>query len=119
MDPGWLDVCIRESNVSKSIAFYLELGFRAGEWNLDDGWSVLVEGDRRIGVFGPKYMSDSFSLNFRGGNIEAIAHGLTAAGVEFSSPPKIRENGGGSFDIRDPDGNLIFFDSCPNETKPE
>jgi hypothetical protein len=79
----------------------------------------LLEGDRRIGIFGAKYMSYSFSFNFRGGDVKAIADGLTAAGVEFSSTPKFREKGGGSFEIRDPDGNLIFFDSCPNETKPE
>ena len=119
MELGWLDVCIRASNVEESIDFYKKLGFRVVDGNAGEGWAILVKGEKRIGLFEPRFMTTSFSLNFRGGNIQAIADSLSASGIEFSSEPRIRDNGSGSFEIRDPDGNLIFFDSAPNEVKPE
>ena len=118
MELGWLDVCLRVKDVSASRRFYEGLGFRRVEGDDAEGWAVVVNGDARIGLFSPRYMTDSaFSLNFRGGDVSAIAAELRKRGYQFSSGPSIGAEGGASATLKDPDGHVIFFDSAPGETK--
>ena len=119
MNLGWLDFCIRVSNVPNSAAFYEGLGFRKVEGDPSDGWVVLSMADSRIGLFESKFMSTPFSLNFRGGHVNEIVSSLQEQGYGFEGQPKVRPDGSGSAHLHDPDGNLIFFDSAPNEVKPE
>ena len=118
MNLGWLDVCLRVADVATSRKFYEGLGFKRVEGDDDEGWAVVVNGESRLGLFSATFMGeDAFSLNFRGGDVIANGAALAAAGYTFESEPAPGKFGGGSAKLRDPDGNLIFLDTAPNETK--
>jgi catechol 2,3-dioxygenase-like lactoylglutathione lyase family enzyme len=117
VDIGWLDICLRVSDVRTSRAFYESLGFRKVEGSDDEGWAVVVSGESRIGLYEAKHMgADAYSLNFRGGDVEGVAAHLEAAGHEPVSR-NIPGDGSGSATFRDPDGHVLFFDRAPGETK--
>lgn len=118
MELGWLDMCLRVSNVSVSREFYEGLGFNKVEGEDEEGWAVVVNGDARIGLYESKHMGESnFSLNFRGGDVIANSDELLAKGYTFMKMPKAHKGGGGSATLLDPDGHTIFFDTAPDETK--
>ena len=120
MEIGWLDVCIRCGDLGKSLDFYQKLGFQQVEGNLTDGWAVMAQGSARIGLFNIEFMGEeTFSLNFRGGNVPSIAEEISGSGISPVSQPKFKGNTGGSIRLRDPDGNLIFIDSFDGEKKVE
>lgn len=120
MDVGWFDVCLRVQDFEASSAFYSALGFRMVEGDPAASWGVFVRENSRIGLFGPQFMGeDSFSLNFRGGCVPEIVMDLAQHGIQPISPAVILDGRSGSAKFRDPDGNLIFIDSAPGETKPE
>lgn len=115
---GWCDFCLRVNDVATSRAFYADLGFWRVEGADEEGWSVLSNGETRLGLFSAKFMDDdAFSLNFRGGDVVGIAEHLVSQGRTLLSGPKVGANGGASASLRDPDGNLIFLDSAPGETR--
>src|ERR1051326_8630983 len=118
MNLGWCDVCITVDSVTASREFYERLGFRRVEGEDEKGWAVVTNDDLRLGLFESQFMDGyPFTLNFRGGDVFAIAESLKASGIECSSGPKRASNGGCSATIHDPDGHLIFFDTAPGETK--
>jgi len=110
MELGWCDVCLRVASASASRAFYSDLGFYRVEGSDDEGWAVVTNGTLRLGLFEPTFMSGPISLNFRGGDVLAVAErfGLTA---------KVGASGGASASMRDPDGYAIFFDCAPGEER--
>lgn len=116
MELGWCDVCLRVNKVLVSREFYGDLGFWQVEGSDEEGWAVVTNGDLRLGLFEPQYMTGPISLNFRGGEITDICAKLSSKGHAFSKPPKLA-NGGGSVSITDPDGTSIFFDCIAGETK--
>ncbi len=119
MDLGWLDFCLRVKDFGASQQFYEALGFRIVEGQPSEGWGVFVRGNARIGLFLPEYMEeDSFSLNFRGGNVPEILELLARHHIEPTGVPFLVGGRAGSVKLRDPDGNLIFIDSAPGETQP-
>lgn len=118
MELGWLDVCLRVVDVARSREFYAKLGFVRVEGDDEQGWAVVVNGEHRIGLFEATFMGDdSHSINFRGGDVMAIGAHLIELGVEFETLPKMGRSGGASASLRDPDGNLIFFDTGSGEQK--
>jgi catechol 2,3-dioxygenase-like lactoylglutathione lyase family enzyme len=120
MELGWCDVCLRVKTVAESQRFYAGLGFAKAEGKESEGWAVVTNGRFRIGLFEPQHMRDEFTLNFRGGNVPAIAHELGVRGYAFEQEPKPSADGSGSALLRDPDGHAIFFDTFPGEiTAPE
>ena len=76
----------------------------------------MTNGDLRLGLFEPQFMSTEISLNFRGGNVASVCDDLQAKGHSFAKEPKFSE-GGGSASMIDPDGHAIFIDSLPDEVK--
>lgn len=113
---GRLDVCLRVADVRASCRFYESLGFERVEGSPADGWVVLFNEASRIGLFAPAFMGhNSFSLNFRGGDIRLIAGAATEAGYRFEHGPRFLGDTGGSASIRDPDGYLVFFDTSQEE----
>jgi catechol 2,3-dioxygenase-like lactoylglutathione lyase family enzyme len=116
MDLGWCDVCLRVSKADVSRRFYRDLGLWRVEGSDEEGWAVMTNGDLRLGLFEPQFMSTEMSLNFRGGNVAAICDELRAKGHSFAKEPKFVE-GGGSASMIDPDGHAIFIDAQSGETK--
>jgi predicted enzyme related to lactoylglutathione lyase len=118
MNLGWLDVCLRVESVIRSREFYEGLGFQRAEGDDAEGWAVIVNGESRIGLFEPQFMGDQrMMLNFRGSDVLANAAALEAKGYEFVEPAQAGKEGGGSAKLIDPDGNHIFLDTAPGETK--
>jgi lactoylglutathione lyase len=120
MDLGWCDVCLTVSSAGQSRQFYEGLGFRRVEGDDADGWAVVTNGEVRLGLYEKAHMGeDRFSLNFRGGDVQAIAGELQAKGYVFASGPDQTKSGACSARLRDPDDHLLFFDTAPGETKKE
>ena len=118
MELGWLDVCLRINDLEKSLKFYQGLGFRIVEGVIEEGWAVVVSGESRLGLYDARYMGqEKITLNFRGGDVVGVAEELERAGYSFEKPVVSGSEGGASATLRDPDGNLIFLDAAPNETK--
>ena len=116
MDMGWCDVCLRVSKADISRRFYADFGFWRVEGSDDEGWAVMTNGDLRLGLFEPQFMSTEISLNFRGGNVASVCDELKAKGHSFAKEPRFVK-GGGSASMMDPDGHAIFIDSLPGEVK--
>ncbi len=115
MDLGWCDVCLRVSEAEASRRFYKDLGFWKVEGSDEEGWAVMTNGDLRLGLFEPQFMTTEISLNFRGGNIASVCDELREKGHSFVKDPQLVD-GAGSASLVDPDGQAIFIDSLPNET---
>jgi lactoylglutathione lyase len=120
MNIGWCDICITVESTGKSREFYEKLGFRCVEGDDSEGWAVITNGDVRLGLFEAKFMDgETFTLNFRSGDVFAIADSLKNSGIEMTSGPKRGSSGGCSATLKDPDGHVLFFDTAPGETKQE
>lgn len=118
MHLGWCDVCLRVGDVGRSRAFYEGLGFRRVEGVDEQGWAVVVHETVRLGLYEARHMgSNPMTLNFRGGDVLAIARELESHGYAFDSPAKPGPAGGASATLKDPDGYALFFDTAPNETR--
>lgn len=117
MKLGWCDVCLNVQDLAASRTFYEKLGLRAVEGNAEDGYWVMANASARVGIYTGAF--EGFMLNFRGGDVMANAKALQANGITFESGPTAVEGGGGSASLRDPDGNIIFLDTHPDELDPE
>ena len=118
MNLGWLDVCLRVESVSRSRAFYEDLGFKRAEGSDEEGWAVVVNQEARLGLFEPKFMGDErVILNFRGGDVMDNASQLQAKGHSFLEGPSRTDDGGASATLIDHDGHRLFMDTGAGETK--
>ncbi len=118
MNLGWLDVCLRVANAQLSREYYEGLGFHRVEGDDAEGWAVVVNGEARIGLYEAAHMEgDPFCLNFRGGDVPAIAEALAGQGYSLSKELHVSAQGGASAKLKDPDGHALFFDCAPGETR--
>lgn len=112
-DLGALDVCLDVKSVRRSAVFYEKLGFAEVEGDGRKSWAVVVRGETRIGLF--QGHIESNLLNFRGGDVEKIVAALRRRGLSPFRVRRVGGNGSGSALLKDPDGNVIFFDTTPSE----
>lgn len=120
MELGWCDICLKVASAKASREFYEKLGFRRVEGEDIEGWAVMTNGDLRLGLYQPEHVGeDSLTINFRGGDVVANCEALKALGVGPIDGPRVSTQGGASATFRDPDGNNIFLDTAPGETKKE
>jgi len=54
-------------------------------------------------------------LNFRGGDVFTIAAQIKQKGLKFKSDAKIEQDGSAGAVIEDPDSNVIYFNTHPEE----
>ncbi len=119
LELGWCDICLRATNVKTSRAFYEKLGFRRVEGIDEEGWAVMTNGDQRLGLYEPQHTGEpGITINFRGGDVLAIAKELQARGLAIEKGPIESEHGCSAW-LRDPDGYSIFLDTGKGETKKE
>jgi lactoylglutathione lyase len=109
---GCFQLCLLVSSLEASSRFYADLGFEVKEGGQDQGFIVLRREDCEVGLFTENI--EAPVLNFRGGNTTAIARRLTELGLELNMN-RTNEDGSGSVMVKDPDGNILFFDSSPAE----
>ncbi len=114
-DLGALDICLNVKSVKRSMDFYRSLGFRWIGGVTRKGWAILERDGVRIGLF-HGYIKKNL-LNFRGGDVHAIVAALRGAGLKPTTVKLLKSPGSGRAILKDPDGNVIFFDTTPKERK--
>jgi catechol 2,3-dioxygenase-like lactoylglutathione lyase family enzyme len=115
MDLGENFPCLNVQDLARSIEFYEKLDFRVIEDHTPENWAVLQHNNMVLCLY--QGHIDENLINFRGGDIEAICKEAGARGLEFSKPAQLHPDGSWSAEIRDPDGNGIFFNTFPDERK--
>ena len=119
MDLGAFSLSLAVADLTVSQAFYERLGFKVIGGEADEGWSILRNGQAKIGLF-CGMLDTSHILTFTpgwndGAPIEspftdvreihravASSEVIDAAGLDGTGPAH--------FVIEDPDGNRIMFD---------
>ncbi len=113
MDLGEHYPCLNVQDLARSIEFYERLDFTIIDDHRSENWAVLQHNNMALCLF--QGHIDENLINFRGGDIETIHKEATARGLEFTKPARLHPDGSWSAEIRDPDGNCIFFNTFPDE----
>jgi len=113
MDLGENFPCLNVKDLTASIDFYTKLDFKITEDHRDEKWCVMQHNNMALCLY-QGHIEENL-INFRGGDIEAIHKEATARGLEFEKPAVLHPDGGWSAEVRDPDGNSVFFNTYPGE----
>ena len=113
MDLGEHYPCLNVENLQRSLEFYQKLDFKIIEDHQSDNWAVLQHNNMALCLY-QDHIENNL-INFRGGDIEAIHTEASARGIHFSKPAKKHPDGSWSAEVLDPDGNVIFFNTFPDE----
>lgn len=113
MDLGEHYPCLNVRDLERSIAFYEKLDFRIIEDHRAESWAVLQHNNMVLCLY--QGHLERNLINFRGGDVEAIQKEATGRGLAFAQPARRHDDGSWSAEIRDPDGNCIFFNTFPDE----
>jgi len=113
MDLGEHYPCLNVRNLQRSIEFYQKLDFKIVEDHRSENWAVLQHNNMALCLY--EGHIENNLINFRGGDIEAIHKEAAARGIPFSKPAKKHEDGSWNAEVIDPDGNVIFFNTYPEE----
>ena len=115
-DLGRFEYCLNVKDIDASLAFYRKLGFERTGGDIGEGWAILSDGKAVIGLYAG-HIGENL-LNFRGGDVFAIVKELKKRGLKMEREAHIEADGSSGATLRDPDGNLIYFNTHPNETGP-
>lgn len=113
MDLGEHYLCLNVKDLEKSIEFYQKLDFKIVEDHRPENWAVLQHNNFALALY--QGHLDNNLMNFRGGDVEKIAKEGMEHGLQFSQPATSNSDGSWSAEIRDPDGNVIFLNTYPEE----
>ncbi|UCE28306.1 MAG: hypothetical protein JSW52_06065 [Candidatus Coatesbacteria bacterium] len=110
---GRFEYCLNVKDVRKSLDFYRKLGFKQTGGNLNENWVTIKHGDCTLSLY--QGHIDENLLNFRGGDVYAVATYLKSQGLELVKDAFTEDDGSAAAEIRDPDGNIIYFNTFPGE----
>ncbi len=110
---GRFELSLNVTDLERSVEFYERLGFTAVEGDPAEGWRIMINGDLRLGLYRGHIPANL--LNFRGGDVFALARELKMRGVVLESGPEIESDGSAGASLRDPDGNLVYLNTHPDE----
>ena len=119
MQLGAFSISLSVKNLSKSIAFYEDLGFARFGGNEDQNYVVMKNGETLVGLYHGMFERNMLTFN-PGWNqsaaeadpfddVRAIKKKAIAAGHEISQEQG-DTTGPASFVVMDPDGNPILID---------
>lgn len=120
MDLGAFSISLAVNDLAASRAFYETLGFEAFAGDAEQGWLILHNGTRVIGLF--QGMFERNILTFNPGwdanaqpldtftDVRELQRRLKAAGIVFDTEADESTTGPASFVIMDPDGNPVLVD---------
>ena len=120
MELGAFSVSLAVKDLSASRRFYEALGFTRFAGDPAQGWLILRNGDRVIGLF--QGMFERNMLTFNPGwdqnaqpvadftDVRELQRRLRAAGVPFVTEADEGTTGPASFIVADPDGNPVLVD---------
>ena len=115
MDLGEFYPCLNVQDLHRSIDFYQKLGFQIIEDHRDQNWAVLQHNNMALCLF--QGHIEQNLINFRGGDIQEIAGQIESQGLSLTKPAAEEADGSWSAELTDPDGNLIYFNTDPEERK--
>ena len=115
MDLGEYYPCLNVEDLLVSLEFYEKLGFGIVEDHRQDGWMVLQHNNMALCLF-QGHIAQNL-INFRGGDIPSIAQEARDRGLKLSKSEAREQDGSWSAEIIDPDGNVIYFNTFPDESK--
>ncbi|TET23736.1 MAG: hypothetical protein E3J71_01375 [Candidatus Stahlbacteria bacterium] len=110
---GRFEFCLNVKDIKASLEFYKRLGFDVIDGDTEQGWAVIEHGNCILGLY-QGHISTNL-LNFRGGDVFAIAETLKSRGLTMQVDAHKEEDGSDGAEIRDPDGNRIYFNTAPDE----
>ncbi len=113
MEIGNFDLCLKAKDLKASTDFYKALGFENTKFQPEFGMSILKRGELTLALYN-EGISENV-LNFRGGDVFKIAEELKAKGLEFEMDAQKESDGSDGATLRDPDGNLIYSNTCSGE----
>jgi catechol 2,3-dioxygenase-like lactoylglutathione lyase family enzyme len=104
-------VSLHVADVEKSVAFYSK--FPGGELIIHrpGQFAKFKFGGGHIQVVGIPSQEKSFHVELDTPDLQALYEHLKAAGIEPDGPPKLQAFGRTQFRVRDPDGNILEFDT--------
>lgn len=120
MQLGAFSISLSVKDIETSRIFYEKLGFQPFGGDASQGWLMLRNGDRVIGLF--QGMFEKNILTFNPGwdsdcneldsftDVRELQRQLKAKGVEFESEADESSTGPAHFVLTDPDGNPILVD---------
>ena len=112
---GHMVLCLNVRDLNTSYEFYKKLGFKQTGGNMKENWAVVNDGENELHLFQGHVSSNT--LNFRGGDVFAIAAWLKEQGLEMSIDAMLEADGSDGAWINDPDGNEIYFNTSPEERR--
>lgn len=115
LDLGWLEVCFKVADLERSLDFYQKLDFTVIGADRQQGWAVLENEACRIALY--QGHIDKNLLNFRGGDVYQIATRLKERGVPMAIDATEEPDGSVGAIVIDPDGNIIYFNTHPEELR--
>ena len=120
MDLGAFSVSLAVKDIHKSKAFYETLGFTVFHGDIEQGWLILSNGDKKIGLF--QGMFEKNMLTFNPGwdasaqplgeftDVRDIQNIVKSAGYDLLSEADEKGSGPANFMVLDPDGNPVLID---------
>lgn len=113
MDLGEYFPCLNVKDLEASMVFYKKLNFKVTEDHSAEGWAILQHNNMVLCLYQGHIINNL--INFRGGDIPSIVEEGKSAGLEFSKPAEQEADGSWGAEIIDPDGNVIYFNTFPEE----
>jgi catechol 2,3-dioxygenase-like lactoylglutathione lyase family enzyme len=106
MNLGRFELCLKVKDFGASVDFYKRLGFsETVDWK-ESGYSSLTNGNLTISLY--KDDIGCNIMNFRGEDVARIAQ-------ELGIPWETEHDGSIGAWTKDPDGNIIYFNTAPGE----
>lgn len=114
---GRLSACLFVDKLQECIDWYARLGLPMTEGMPEYGFAVLSDGWCKIALLSKDHQNKwpASILNFRGGDVEAIASRLKSLGLELTYAAKLESDESWSTELVDPDGYVIYFNTAPSE----
>ena len=119
---GNFSLCLNVKSISKSAQFYKTLGLKVIGGKQEQGWLILQHANCIIGLFEGHIQRNL--LHFRGCDIFETEKKLMERGLTPSTRAHIEEcehggDGTPSMEFIDPDSNVIYFNTAPDEPSVE
>lgn len=119
MKLGAFSISLSVKDISKSKDFYEAIGFEVFGGNIEKNWLIMSNGETKIGLFQGMFEGNMITLNPGWDNmakdvedyddIRVIQNSIESKGLDIGDKIETK-SGPGSFQIIDPDGNVILFD---------
>jgi len=110
---GRFFLCLNVRDLEKSLAFYNALGLTQVGGTVEEGWAMLGYRNLCLGLY-QGHLGQNL-LNFRGGDVFALAEELKRRGFTLKQGAEVEPDGSAGAWLDDPDGNVIYFNTHPDE----